>query len=87
MFWFHEKKVCENCGQEFYAHIDDAYKWKYCLQCRTPHARNHRRYLRQRSHLTQRAADVTTCAEIGWHEWRNGVCLRCGEREYNPSRG
>jgi hypothetical protein len=33
------------------------------------------------------AADVTTCAEIGWHDWHNGVCLRCGEREYNPSRG
>jgi len=40
----------------------------------------------QKSRRTKRPPDVTTCRKVG-HNWHRGVCLRCEEREYNPSRG
>lgn len=27
-----------------------------------------------------RPKKVATCREIGWHDWHNNVCLRCGEK-------
>lgn len=71
---------CDKCGAIHYSFYDfHGHEHVRCLV-----GGGH--WVSERRHLTMRAADATNCRQTG-HEWRNGVCQSCGEREYSPSRG